>query len=113
MQSDCNLAASTNLFSFRAADLSVIHMRLIPSALVDRLGRRPGPIGWKTTDAVRWAMAWSALMAGFAWLFVRVWLDPASGGERRERAAFLKRIVPFRRKRPPGAADKGATVGLS
>lgn len=62
--------------------------------VLSRIARHRQLIGFnKAADALRWAMAWSALMAGFAWVFVRVWADPSSRGERRERAAFLGRIL--------------------
>jgi hypothetical protein len=51
--------------------------------LLSRLQRRQRRLGSsKAVDAVRWAMAWSALMAGVVWLCVRVWADPSSRGER-------------------------------
>jgi hypothetical protein len=65
----------------------------------------------KAADTVRWAMAWSALMAGFVWLFARAWLDPAARGERRERATFLKRILPLGRKRAVNGARDSARAG--
>jgi hypothetical protein len=49
-------------------------------------------------------------MAGFAWLFLRAWLDPASRGESRERTTFLKRIMSFRRKRAARVAETNETV---
>jgi hypothetical protein len=65
----------------------------------------------KAADTVRWAMAWSALMAGIVWLFARVWLDPTARGERRERAAFLKRIFPLGRKRAVNGAGDSTRAG--
>jgi hypothetical protein len=63
----------------------------------------------KAMNAMRWAVAWSALMGGVVWLFVRAWFDPAARGERRERAAFLKHMWPRRSKRLPPAEGELAS----
>jgi hypothetical protein len=36
--------------------------------------------GKTAKDAAYWTVAWSALTAGFAWLFVRVWAESVFGG---------------------------------
>jgi hypothetical protein len=77
-------------------------------SVLNLLPRRRGRLASsKAADVLRWTMAWSALMAGFVWLFVRVWADPSSRGERRERVAFLKRILRRVRKRPRDSPGNG------